>query len=122
MHHRAIYASFGASSGFSGAALWEWLMSPSTASGLAFVGSTASTVVGWLLAQRSEINRARLEREKEDLRARLDREKEDRDQARHQEYLDALNAATIKRIESGEAPPLRIARESIPDGSTHDGP
>jgi hypothetical protein len=85
MHHRALFASFGASSGFSGAALWEWARSPSAASALAFVGSVASTVFAWFLARRQDAARAQLD---------LDRMR--RDEEREQRIADAVAARYIE--------------------------
>lgn len=90
MHsHRALVASFGASSGFSAAALWEWARSPSAASALAFVGSIASTIYAWFLARRQDAARAQLE---------IERIK--RDTEREQRVADAIAAIQIAHLQA----------------------
>lgn len=81
MYNRAIFATSGASTGFSAAALWEWARTPSAASSLAFVGSVASTLVGWYLARRAELR---------------ERDRQDR-------FLDAVVNLKIRQLESGPA-------------------
>jgi hypothetical protein len=115
MHTRAVIASAGASSGFSAAALWEWITSPSTASAVAFVGSFASTAIGWYMARRGEINRARQAEADEIARAELARKNEARDDARRQEMLDALNAAAIGRLTARPRPLPPSSPEAIAD-------
>lgn len=88
MHYNGIYASAGASGGFSFAAFLEWAKSPSTVSGLAFFGSALSTLVGWLLARRAEIARANLEIERD--RRAMERE---------QRYLDAIAGRALSQPE-----------------------
>ncbi len=88
MNYNGLYASAGASGGFSFAALLEWAKSPSTVSGLAFIGSAASTLIGWLLARRAQIARANFEIERE--RRAMERE---------QRYLDAIAGRTLQLTE-----------------------
>lgn len=65
MTSRGLFASFGASSGFSGAAFWEWCKTPTAMSAIAFVGSVASTLISYELARWNETRRADVERRRE---------------------------------------------------------
>lgn len=84
MHSNAIFASSGATTGFSLVALSEWIASPTTGAGLAFLGSVATTAFSWYLARRADAARSKIELEREA-----------REESRRQKDLDA--AAQAKR-------------------------
>jgi len=65
MESRGLFATFGASSGFSGVAFVEFIKIPTVAGALAFLGSVASTLISFELARRSENRRADYERQRE---------------------------------------------------------
>jgi len=89
MHYNGLYASAGASGGLSIAAFMEWAKSPSTLSGLAFIGSAVSTFISWVLARRAQIARANFEIERD--RRAMERE---------QRYLDAIAGQILSRTET----------------------